>query len=866
MPSDEQEPAMYEDDLAPTAPRIGEDDDAADAELRAPVDAAKASLEDEERASSADETGAYGQGVEGEEASEDDRADSSTHVYESPDATIHNVADGRGATFARDLFSAVINLGQTKEQTQKDEDEESLIELTTILPFRTPNLSELDSEEFSFHLKKLKEERLILISCPSQEVSINAAYALADNLGIPWGEQRRLLNVERVAKESRTMNLFFLRKRSDGVTAIILNALGELSCPSLDYLIFSNRLSWADFQDDLRRNSIYMLCLVDSNYVEDRFKGEQPAQRSARELQITHWRVSFLRPLLRHHFPAREAELEVKILEERKRHWWSPNDWEFYYEIKSEIETGKLLETVNSRQGARPPNPIHPRTIFKGDEPLHNIILYVATFLPNLSPREFRKVTHLLLEAQAKSMPPAPPDPVAGESIEAAHIPKKKDSMRAWMESPDGVLRDCRLVTMPLNNSIKVIGFDNFRRREELREYLERDYSLFLEQQFERLLGLGMLFSPSARVADGMMRLVMEMASAYPDDYGARWLAETVKGFKQVAESSNDASHDSETDVFQTLGVADSAQAKKLVSLRASELLRRMLEAPGMEGAVDTFFQQLISSKNFKLVFEIVKRLQLAPNFDEFRWLKQLVERGDPETRSQVYGYLFGYLKKVRSKVYQILWTLESWLPEPTKLAESYSVSNKYALRLLLAYCLGTTLKFEEKLFGCWPSQYPLFSFSDVETANRNLDLLTKWLFHPGMSVILRERNISWNSVGALTVKWIFILLDRDEASSSDIDCGTASTSPNGTTAEGQFSALDVRDILLAQMVLNAEQVQHHRLLTYWEESVDNMLDAITEAPYGSEARDRLVRRRDILADTVTKFRALQYELGGRIS
>jgi hypothetical protein len=128
------------------------------------------------------------------------------------------------------------------------------------------------------------------------------------------------------------------------------------------------------------------------------------------------------------------------------------------------------------------------------------------------------------------------------------------------------------------------------------------------------------------------------------------------------------------------------------------------------------------------------------------------------------------------------------------------------------------------------------------------------------MSLILREHKISWYSVQFLTVNWIFILLDRDEADPPDADCGTVPMKA-GTT-DVHVSAVEVRDILLAQIVLNADRAQQNSLLAYWEKSGNFILDEITNAPYGSAEQKRLARRREILADTVTRFRALQYELG----
>jgi hypothetical protein len=68
--------------------------------------------------------------------------------------------------------------------------------------------------------------------------------------------------------------------------------------------------------------------------------------------------------------------------------------------------------------------------------------------------------------------------------------------------------------------------------------------------------------------------------------------------------------------------------------------MRAMLEDARLSEVVDEFLQQLLLSNHHGAALEIVRRLQFAPSFNQFKWLKKLLHRGDTQTREQTFGYL----------------------------------------------------------------------------------------------------------------------------------------------------------------------------------------------------------------------------------
>lgn len=735
-------------------------------------------------------------------------------------------------------FNHIFNF-QSKGEGPKTEDEVSLIELTTALPGREHVLPDSVFEELTGYLQAWRREHLIFLSCHDEDLALGAAYALVERLGLPDG-QRRVLDFDRAAKNNTSPNIFFLRREQDSAAeaAVVVDAAGEKSLPFLDTLLSATGATrFLTIHDDLKRANIYMLCLVDPVYMENKAGGVSQAGRRAPALRFAYWHLPFLRPLLRLNFPEAQAEqLEAQILEQRTNGWWSPDESDFYHELKRHIGERRLPEVVGARTG--PVSPHQPNTLFKGDASLKDTVLYVAAFFPNLNPREFHQVVALLLKSIEEEYPPEAPQP-GGEPPPA----------RVWQKSPDGVLHDCHLKT---SRTAKVVGFEDYRLKEELSEYIEDRHPLFHAEHFRRVHQLGLLISPSGRVAEGVMRLMVEMASAYPEDFGWLYLAETASTFDQALALEGGVERLHGLAALGSTGMLDPVRARRLFYQRLADFVRLMLNPGGLENAADAFLQQLINYRRFKLVFEMVKRLQLADGFDEFRWLRQLVDRSQ-EIRPQVFGYLLGYLKKVRARVYEILRSLERWLPNSDRPVNTYSASNWQALRLFLVYCPWTVMMFDRDLYGRWPTQYPLFAFKDAETAAGCLRMLTRWLFHPGMGPNLHAYGLNERFIYQFFELWAFILLGQE----GPIEQPDDDAAPDGGDA---LNGRAVLDLLLKQVALNAGPEQQDMLLFYWDYTARDLLEEIIKAPHGSEERSRTYRRRQLIVYMAGRFKELRAE------
>jgi hypothetical protein len=811
------------------------------------------------------ETGESRDGIEEEPSPAHERASQNSTIK---DSLVGQVLSVQGEGGIQKVFQNVFNLlqpTQPKSATERSsfdpersklDDEKSLLEFTTTLPPRNARLPQFSSTESQEYLAKLLEERLLLISCADEDFAISAAYSLIEQLNIPGDEQKRMLDFERIVGDTSPPNIYFLRRKTEAQnkTVILVDALNERARPFLNTIIHASPVSLESLLDDFKRNDIYLVCLVDANFIEDNLHEGGNGLRRAKELKFTHWQIPFLNRLLKLHFPQDFAELEAKIIEQRKRGWWSLNESEFCQELKSHIRKSELPEVLKAREAS--PEPVSVKALFKGSGALTDTVLYAATFFPNLTPSEFNQLVFFLLERRAKRFADNQSASQNAKGEETA--PMEKAPADIWHEHPDSILRQCGLVAMPVKDSIKNIRFSNHQLKEKLREYLNSDYSIFLENQFESIYQLGLLFSSSSRVAESVMQITVEMNTSSPDNYGGEWLPGMLAETNRLLSSNSPAQTPR---ALQQLKAADPFRVRRQVYQRISELLHRMLEEPQGKETVDSFLQRLVLSKFYGAVLEFIKRLRTAPHFDEYKWLKQLIDNGDPEIRLQVYDYLYRHLKRMGTRVYQVLQKLEAWLPAEERPLQFYSVSARYALQLLMAYCTDTASKLDGRYLGAWPSHYSLFAFKDAATASDNLRLLTKWLFHPGMKSVFREHRVDDNPDSFLSIlitQWMFILVGRGAESTAPLRSEGALeiSSQAGSTCGPR----EVRNILLTQIIAVTDQSRQRIIQDYWELIVRGMLGLISQKPFGDPVREELIWRRNLITELMDDFKQLQAE------
>ena len=797
-----------------------------------------------------------------------------------------NVGEGRGQTNApgnmrdansyfneylgnvnkfRDVYFNHVLEGSSPHQ---QEETKPLIDLTSELPQVNPDTCCPESTLIQQYHDALKTSRLLLISCADKQIASSSAYAIVDAMGqVDAALQRRFLDFERIATSNVQPSVFLLRSANEsngedgqknGEVVIVVDTIGRHQDSKAQK--FLNSLMGTSFpvlSADLQQTQVSLLCLVDAETIQARVQMTIDGQTFEDALPCPHWEVPFLGALLKQHFPETYEQVKIKIEQQRGR--WSTNERRFWIDIKQLIKRNHLLSLLETPYGT---SEIGVESLFNDDDinqDIRLVVLFVAAFWPNLNPREFHRVVSLLLGDRTRTIT-VPTTRVNDKGItETIDVKEEKSLLEIWEQRSDKIKEECHLQSVPDTEVTRVIDFTDHRLRSLIKQRLEQDYSFFTNTQIERSFSAGLLFDTSPRISESLVAITAAAAASDPDYYGTELLLDTATKFERACES-DDAASIHKVAPFQLLVDLGKTEASLRVYHRVAYLLRILLDQYKLHPAVHVLLEQLVRREFYDAVFKIVVRLRFAKGFDEFHWLKQLIERGDDAVELKTLLYLHGYLKNMGTKVYQVLAGLDSWLPkyenkkdQSTAAPEKApSASGKYALNLFMYYCTETTVRLDAATYGAWPSRHPLFVFPDVETATSNLTLLARWLFHPWITDAFPKDESEENSgdinelICDLIYHWMLVLFGppRDESDWEGLEKPTPG--PN---------AITVSQILIQQVVANATEERRNYMLTRWQAASELMLFIIKKLPYGDEAREEMIWQRSLLDDLIARFK-----------
>lgn len=680
-------------------------------------------------------------------------------------------------------------------------------------PLTDPASSTFLPEELQRPMRVLRTHRFLVVNCDDPALSRAAAAALIEQLGI-LVPCRKLLNFERLAP-GMVPSVYQLTSKSivaDREVLIVADAArSERGQPFVDsFFSKAGDTTALDISNSLRTAKLTVICLTASGTPDER----QPANAAS-------WTVSYAQYLLRQRFTDGYLELDATIAKQRADGGWSSDPVEFHKQLES-LDKAALMEAVGKGGivHVAAPKEEYPTP----EQPLQMAVLYTATFYPNLSPHEFSRVLTALLGKQTRLVPEVVQQKTKDGTFVPVELKRERQIADIWREQSNAVLRECRLITV--RETKRGITFSDLGRRDLLRRHFEEEYGLYVHDQFCAAYEHDLLFDPSEQIARDVIAVTLDMVRNYPDQFGVEWMHAIVTA-------------------------ASAGEPEPRVYQRIADLLRPMLEEPALEQNVDGLLKRLMASAQHDVAFELLKKLRFAPRFDAFYWLRQAVDQGPEDVRLRAYLYLYSELKQP-ARFYPLLHTLEAWLPPADRDPRTYAPSQRAALRLILESCLESTMAFDERLYGAWPSRFPIVAV-DAANASANLGLLVRCLLHPGLPAAFGEEFSTRHLhrlIPALVSEWVFILL------------APAATKPDGPSA---FGPAAVQQVLVTQLVeassdANGRDLQQ-AILGYWEE-MKNFL-AVAPAAMGPEGRARrteLAWKRELVRKLITQFRQTQRE------
>jgi hypothetical protein len=397
---------------------------------------------------------------------------------------------------------------------------------------------------------------------------------------------------------------------------------------------------------------------------------------------------------------------------------------------------------------------------------------FLGAFFPDLPFTDFDLLIKLLIEKERQELPPKPsppPAPVppapngtpAPASPAVPPAPESIDATEYWRTRSTGVLKDAGLHVSPDDTGNRLVRFADQTQGRALRTNFPDD--VFLLEQLQRLYDEDLLLDPNTAdgIAGALARVTAEMFRLYPRRFDEDWLICRVQEILRRLNEDREERH-AEIErlplpevLKQALkhleGMSDErGRALSWILFNRLKTLCEALHAQRPETLRGFLNKLIVATKgDGMLPLEVVWRLRRTPGFDPFYWFKQLLERGNDDTRLAVWRALKAETAGSGERQWEVLRQLAAWHPEAKQPIDEISATQIWALAFLYDWAQSNLPKADEPPVNFLLPEHPPESLvpdgenvvlpaSDTAPAlETRLDFLTSWIGHPAFEAAL---------------------------------------------------------------------------------------------------------------------------------
>lgn len=349
-------------------------------------------------------------------------------------------------------------------------------------------------------------------------------------------------------------------------------------------------------------------------------------------------------------------------------------------------------------------------------------ILYVATFFPRTSPKEFKNIVDLLLsekkdEVLATTREMSEKDEVLKRTEEL----KTRNLLYLWEQQTDDFFKECGL-TIEHENDLQKVDFKDTREREAYKVYFKSKMPFLLLEQFDNLVNSGLPFAPdtSAQVIEYFIQIACELARNDPYFYGTKLLQTVSDLFKKTKE-------DDATPVpLKTFLIELIYAMLKLENVLLTEHIESFL-------IEHLDYRYRTKKGSHHLLTDIVFELKDLEMFDPYHWIETMMKLGKKDTKTSAYHLFFRLADSHKENIQEVHTEffekgIKNWLLQGENVAlwdqgETQEAIKSYAISFIIDY---------------W-GFYNLEKWNIL--ADADPEFLVSWLFHPGLETSYNNRS-----------------------------------------------------------------------------------------------------------------------------
>ncbi|HIE01357.1 MAG TPA: hypothetical protein EYP59_13875 [Thiotrichaceae bacterium] len=380
------------------------------------------------------------------------------------------------------IYNSTIQIGQS---TENSKDEVTFKDPTRSFPSKPPGLLNFDyPQEVKERFVELKNNRILLVDCFDENMVRSACYELVNSTEENY--EKRLLTFEsnQLEQTDLQLDIFVNEKIGKGEKLVVVVSLVSLKCQIfLDSMFLKEDFKAQAIKDDLKRNDIMLICFANTAFLQETLDESS--------FHFYRWNIPFLPYLLKSYLKDETIakSLEKQIVEQRNYGLWDENnsDSEFYGLISGYLRNGigQLKEEVEKRSRytkgqnvqdfiLKEIRTVGPKELIQDDELVKNTVLYVATFFPELSRRDFDYVVSLLLECKKTeiTVESSQVKTKKGRVIGTEYISTKKeekDCIEIWEKDHDNIMAASHLQVIRSDSGSQIVDFSLPYLRGELK-------------------------------------------------------------------------------------------------------------------------------------------------------------------------------------------------------------------------------------------------------------------------------------------------------------------------------------------------------------------------------------------------------------
>ncbi len=682
-----------------------------------------------------------------------------------------------------------------------------------------PRFCQIDASELSNIYNFLIEEQVLLVSCYDKDVAVSAVDQLISRSQLESYNKRQLELKKSLKDEHPSIIWKNLSNKDFGwakPTLIFLDAYHIPAQSLLEEDLLFRHVETSNIRTDLKQSERLLVCIVDPESFDDLLR-----EKTTQTEQLCIWKLEFLKPLL-----SRESDVEELceiIQQQSKRGLWGNTPKEIYKTVKGFYQNGTLREHIqklkdNSKNSQNPieiisrSKEIQAHELFEKSSSMEKIVLFVATYFPNITYEDFSSILLFLLgketrtektvfnkKRKKKSRIVDSNDDIE-ETTENEKIVLLRDD---WSQNEDDTLDKLGLKIRTADHGNESLDFELPYVRADLKRYLNEKKPTFLRRQTEQIRSyIPVLFQrEDVEVLDNVVQLMTMMARKNPTNYGWRWLASLVISIRQNQELHfKDDTLSFLVDHINEIVNQAQVQIKENIILPCvARILIEMLKYEYLISIVTDFFKELFQFQGYyeqilklfnllqhyasqfdelvlpivndflevlfktenheKMIFDLIKSLRFISQFDELRYIKRLIgqTKDDSQFQNHLAMFLRSYLRK-SDELYEGIACLSQWLPENTARQKDYEQPH-----ILLAFSAFFDLmmnatgrsELKENYYG-QPSRCLLFRALKTEKTSENIMQLMNILVHPGAAKVLQDRGIQ-QIEKFVAIEWLIV-------------------------------------------------------------------------------------------------------------